>query len=146
MTSFLLQLLILTFLFVSGTLCVEQQLVSVPKNQVDLISDVPDIPEPLKVCCISKSNDIDIGNHTLKKGQELNWTFGASASGSALYSCHFYWQSKDKSFNVYDGSVRQYCGLSTDNACICYWCAEPDGFYISGDKSEWRKLHSWSDS
>ncbi|KAE9455156.1 hypothetical protein C3L33_12927, partial [Rhododendron williamsianum] len=114
MTSFLLQLLILTFLFVSGTLCVEQQLVSVPKNQLDLISDMPDIPEP--------------------------------ASGSALYSCHFYWQSKDKSSNVYDGSVRQYCGLSTDNACISYWFAKPDGFYISGDKSEWKKLHSWSDS
>lgn len=143
MGCFLLQLLIITFLFVSSTLSVEQQPIRVTKNQVHVISDIPDSPEPLRVRCTS--HDIDADLHTLKKGQEFNWTFGPDVSGSAVYPCHFYWQSKNKLFNVYDGRVRQYCRLPAANVYVyvCYWSARPDGFYVSNDKSTWKKIYGW---
>ncbi|XP_058181141.1 S-protein homolog 29-like [Rhododendron vialii] len=141
MGCFLLQLLIITFFFVSGILSIEHQPIRVTKNQVHVINDIPDSPEPLRVRCTSL--DIVADLHTLKKGQELNWTFGPDASGSAVYPCHFYWQSKNKLFNVYDGRVRQYCRLPVPNVYACYWSARPDGFYVSNDESSWKKIYGW---
>ncbi|KAH7834065.1 hypothetical protein Vadar_012409 [Vaccinium darrowii] len=118
MTRFLLQLLIIAFLYVSNTLSVEQEVIHVTKNQVHVINDIPNNPEPLRVRCTSHDIDTDVDVHILRKGQELNWTFGPDVSGIAL-PCHFYWQSKDKFSNVYDGHVRQYCRLPAANVYLC---------------------------
>lgn len=53
---------------------------------------------------------------------------------------------KSKSLMYTMGKCAKICGVSIDKAYICYWCAKPDGFDISDNKSEWKKLYNWSGS
>lgn len=108
-------------------------------NEVKITSRVPNKPSPLQVRCQSK--DTDIGMHTLPEGQELKWHF-LSKLWSTLYFCHFYWNSKDKSFAVFDAKIAlHHCKGSF--VTKCYWEARPDGFYLN-DGGKWTKINDWN--
>ncbi|KAL6994673.1 hypothetical protein U1Q18_047411, partial [Sarracenia purpurea var. burkii] len=91
---------------------------------IHIIDRVPNNPTTLTVHCQSKDNDI--GTHVLSTGQEFAWTFKPDILGTTLYFCHFYWGSKDTSFDVYnrkhiDPECQKLGGFRD-----CYWEARTD--------------------
>ena len=142
MTRFFLPLVIVTcHLLCTQMLCEQQAFQFFRSVEVHIISGVPNTPKPLRFRCQSK--DDDLGEHTLNTGQEFNWKFSPNILGTTLFFCHFYWNSKDRSFAVYDDRLRDLCSDSFKSQC--YWVAKPDGFYLSKDnKSIGRKINNWT--
>ena len=142
MTCFILPLLIVAFYFIClQTLCYQQDLQILPSVTVHIISEVPNTPSPLRFRCQSK--DDDLGTHTLNTSQEFNWKFTPNIFGRTLFFCHFYWDDKDKSFDVFNYKLSPLCsgGLHSD----CYWVVKPDGFYLSDNKSSLgSKVNYWT--
>ncbi|KAK3000344.1 hypothetical protein RJ639_021879 [Escallonia herrerae] len=103
---------------------------------------------PLALHCQSK--DDDIGYHTLAYGQELSWKFNPHyIIENTLFFCHFWWNSRDRSFTVYDEhrldrKCRKY---NTHSFGTCYWYVTEDGFYLAryytDNRSEWKKINDW---
>ncbi|KAF7150554.1 hypothetical protein RHSIM_Rhsim02G0049700 [Rhododendron simsii] len=58
-----------------------------------------------------------------------------------VFFCHFYWNSKDKSFDVYAQRLTGTCkhGMVYD----CFWHVEPNGFYLSNNDKSYQFVHSW---
>lgn len=140
MSSLFFQLLILTSIFALST---EQEFIEKIKQEVHIISGVPNTPEKLRFRCQSK--DTDFGIHQLDRDQEFYWRFGLNPFGRTLYFCHFYWGSLEAVFNVFDGKVKLYCEQPTNVVQYkCYWVAKPDGFYLSNNNSTTgRKFRVW---
>lgn len=146
MSSLLYRLLVITCLFVSSTVSLEEQLLPGYKEEVHIISGVLSNPaEPLRLRC--QSGDTDFGLHTLQRGEEFFWRFGLNIFGRTLYFCHFYWGAANRTFNVFDEHLvkNHYCDRPTSvSRYKCYWMAKPDGFYVSNGQSPWLKLYDWS--
>ncbi|XP_057497333.1 S-protein homolog 29-like [Actinidia eriantha] len=107
---------------------------------IHVTSAVPNPPSPLRFRCQSKDNDL--GLKTLVEGQEFSWRFQLHVPSVTVYSCHFYWGSKQREFVVYDSSVTR--PLNDYNV---YWVAKPDGFYQSNDiglVNEYKKFFDWN--
>lgn len=145
MSRIFLQLVIIAFLFVSGTFSTQQQL-SLFRNQVQMhvISDIPnDQPLPLLLQCQSK--DTYLGRHSLKKGEELAWHFGNNIFiSNTLFFCHFYWGSKSQVFDVFNQKFLHECLPATSRDYSCYWLVKPDGFYRSNNNTNWKKKYDWA--
>ena len=136
MSKFILPLVIVTFFFV----CVQAQAFSFyAPAVVHIISRVPDNPGPLQCRCQSK--DDDFGLHTISNGQEFSWKFSPNLIQSTLYFCHFYWNSKDKSFVVYDKNIGHHYGDKKNNF---YWEVKPDGFYQANHDKMYMKKFDWA--
>ncbi|KAK2977407.1 hypothetical protein RJ640_009958 [Escallonia rubra] len=73
---------------------------------------------PLALHCQSK--DDDIGYHTLTYGQELSWKFNPNyIIENTLFFCHFWWNSRDRSFTVYDEHrLDPFCLFCTTYAAL----------------------------
>ena len=91
---------------------------------------------------VAKSKDDDLGTHTLRTGQEFNWEFTPNFFGRTLFFCHFYWDTKDKSFAVFDNRLSYLCSKTFNSNC--YWVVKPDGFYLSNNAgSLGSKINTW---
>ncbi|KAG5560507.1 hypothetical protein RHGRI_003726 [Rhododendron griersonianum] len=86
-----------------------------------------------------QSGDNDLGNQALSTGQYYDFHF--NPSGSTLFFCHFYWNSKDRSFAVYKQSLAGTCehGLVHYD---CFWKVTPTGFYLGNDDKHYRLINS----
>lgn len=101
------------------------------------------VPGPLRFRC--QSGDDDLGNHTISNGQEYKWKFSPNIFRTTLFFCHFYWNSKDKSFNVYDmKNIDVDCDSKASFDLQCYWEGRPEGFYLSNDNQTWQKRNGWA--
>ncbi|KAH7849424.1 hypothetical protein Vadar_017661 [Vaccinium darrowii] len=111
-------------------------------TEVKITSRVPNQPSPLQVRCQSK--DTDIGMHTLYEDQEIHWHFHRKM-WSTLFFCHFYWNSKDRRFAVFDLRISSnHCKSEPESIMTeCFWEARPDGFYID-DGDNWTKINDWN--
>ncbi|THG16906.1 S-protein homolog 5-like [Camellia sinensis] len=114
-----------------------------PTYEVHIINDLPTNSHFfLLVRCQSK--DDDFGMHKLESGEEFYWRFKPNIIKTTLFFCHFYWDTKDAIFNVYDRKLDDdYCYKFN----TCYWSVRDDGFYFSGDntaEATWLKFNDWT--
>jgi len=134
------KLFIFLFIHISYTEC-EEKIFGFEKHEVHIVNGLPDNTNMLEFRCQSKDNDL--GYHTLLVGEEYYWKFRENFFGKTLFFCHFYWQGKEKAFDVYNKDT--YCLGPTPK---CYWLAKADGFYFSSFNAvpispDWIKKESW---
>ncbi|KAK9684360.1 hypothetical protein RND81_10G204800 [Saponaria officinalis] len=91
-----------------------------------------------------KSGDDDRGEQHLNPGDMFSWGLKVNFWETTLYFCHFYWENKDISFDVFNTEVEgRKCKLSRQ----CYWFVKADGFYFRCDSPDesnyWVKQHDW---
>ncbi|KAI3688372.1 hypothetical protein L1987_82084 [Smallanthus sonchifolius] len=98
-----------------------------------------------------QSKDDDLGEVHRNAGGEFDIKFCMNAWRTTLYFCHFYWQSKQRVFNVFaleHKQVPEYCYTKTFWRSHCYWKVKADGFYVpTGNDSDpttgWVKKYDW---
>ncbi|KAK1436191.1 hypothetical protein QVD17_01969 [Tagetes erecta] len=100
-----------------------------------------------------KSGDDDLGDVWRNAGEEFSISFCLNIWKTTLYFCHFYWESKQKVFDVYAmerGNDPDYCYTSQFFGQVeCRWMVKDDGFYIArypgpGQTSlTWIKRFDW---
>ncbi|KAG9144138.1 hypothetical protein Leryth_013785 [Lithospermum erythrorhizon] len=100
---------------------------------------------PITFHCYSK--DDELGTHTSVANQDFSWHFKPSFWENTMFACHFWWNGKDKSFEVYNrGLVDYHCNTVTD---ACHWIVQSDGFYLGSDiqrpfdLSKTQKMYGW---
>lgn len=99
------------------------------KYEVHVINKLSSDSPQLKIHCQSKNDDL--GDHYPVVNEDFNWSFCHDVFGQTLYFCHFWWDSKDKVFDVFDN--RYYCVDNPDRpnlTNICKWEVRFDGFYL----------------
>lgn len=92
------------------------------KQTVIVMSFLPRDLAPLIVQCASK--DDDLGYHTLHTNQNLLLRFCEDIIADTLFFCHFWWDSKEKSFDAYKET---WFDMPFDHS---YWIAMSDGIYF----------------
>lgn len=112
--------------------------------RVIITSGLPDNTHKLSFRCQSKDNDL--GNHTLSVAQSFSWKFCGNFMATTRFFCHFYWETKNIAFDVFElKDIGQKC-VKTGN---CYWLVISDGFFFSIYEldpyfsPEWLKRHDW---
>ncbi|KAM3249500.1 hypothetical protein T459_14254 [Capsicum annuum] len=99
------------------------------KYHVHVINKLPSNSSNLKIHCAA--GDDERGNHYLAANQEFDWSFCQGFAWTTLYFCHFWWNSKDKVFDVYNDPV--HCvndGKLPKLTTQCAWVVKADGFYL----------------
>ncbi|WMV48174.1 hypothetical protein MTR67_041559 [Solanum verrucosum] len=121
---FLLLLLLITPLDIS---LAKKRCVIQTRYEVHVINKLPANTAQLELHCASKNDDL--GYHYPAINEDFNWEFCEFII--TLYFCHFWWGSKDKSFDVYDDP--SYCVKNGKNPNLlkcCKWEVRDDGFYL----------------
>ncbi|XP_059310354.1 S-protein homolog 5-like, partial [Lycium ferocissimum] len=98
------------------------------KFEVHVINKLPLNSPSLQVHCASKK---ELGKKYLAIDEDFNWSFCESFLDRAFRYSHFWWESKDKVFNVFDDPY--YCvkhGKNVNYLKYCKWEVRPDGFYL----------------
>lgn len=135
----LLSFIFISFLFVNTTTCLK-------RITVTIFDDLPTSTDPdLLLRCQSK--DDDLGYHVLHNSETYDWGFKPNIIfRSTLFFCHFYWDGKDRVFDVYKDSTMGFRGdcINPFGDPTCYWKVSPDGFYFSNDMENWVKKYDWS--
>ncbi|OIT04437.1 hypothetical protein A4A49_65202, partial [Nicotiana attenuata] len=96
---------------------------------VHVIDKLPSNSSKLQVHCAS--GDDDLGYHSLTANQEFDWSFCQGFAWTTLFFCHFWWGTKNKSFNVFNDPV--HCvedGKLPKLTEQCAWVVKSDGFYL----------------
>lgn len=99
------------------------------KVVVEIINNVtaPIFVRSITIHC--KSNDDDLGFHTLMPTKSYNFTFVPNIFFKTLFFCSFTWQGEELHYlDVYNGSREQKCGLvswTIDATGGCKFCAPP---------------------
>jgi len=138
-----LNLFIFLFFHISNTEC--RDMFTTYKYEVHIFSWLPDNTDLLEFRCQSK--DDDLGYHKLHVGEGYYWKFKDNFFGNTLFFCHFYWQKKEKVFDVFNKDIE--CNIvAFGTTHKCYWLVKADGFYLSNYKAnptspDWKKLESW---
>ncbi|OMP09172.1 Plant self-incompatibility S1 [Corchorus olitorius] len=107
---------------------------------VNIVSGFADNAKPLLVGC--RSNDNDLGEHTLWKGQEFRFLSGISGVKTTQIICYFEWGSnKLEDITVFkNDEYFDPCAIRPD---ICFWKAAEDGLYSSNNDQNWVKRFDW---
>ncbi|GFP95437.1 hypothetical protein PHJA_001688000 [Phtheirospermum japonicum] len=104
------------------------------KNRISIYNDLPRNSKPLYVRC--QSGNDDLGMRTLYPGQGFDWSFRKNVFGETLFFCHFYWESKERVFDVFN--------VNWEHVYRVYnYVVKIDGFYQSTDKTKVRKIGIW---
>ncbi|PWA51096.1 plant self-incompatibility S1 [Artemisia annua] len=98
-----------------------------------------------------KSEDDDLGDHTLALNENENWSFCENIWKTTFFYASFNWNgSRTASFGVFDHTTTPHC-LKTWNfrkASKCFWLVRDTGFYVGPHLTPfpdgWTKLHDWS--
>lgn len=95
---------------------------------VHIFSSLPPNSE-LRVHC--QSNEDDLGNHTLIRNQDYQFSF-CVVPLSTLFFCHLQWLEKGKTFDAFSAKwdLNHPC-----NVGHCKWEAKSDGIYLAGIKT-----------
>ncbi|KAK4730592.1 hypothetical protein R3W88_023580 [Solanum pinnatisectum] len=113
---------------------------------VYITNNLPNDTNPLTLHC--KSGDDDLGQRVLHKNEEYSFSFRRKIIiGSTLYFCHFWWEQKDKSIDVFNNHIAEKdCGRVNPDLMECYWKVQEDGFYFGAHRyppPEYWKKESW---
>ncbi|WMV51943.1 hypothetical protein MTR67_045328 [Solanum verrucosum] len=107
-----------------------------------IIDALPNGAPPLTLRCQDKNNDL--GYHTINVSEEYRFKFKDRFFGGTLYFCHFYWNGKDKIFDVFNDFIADGCGSLKVTNDECYWKVQEDGFYFSGRQNgEFKQMYTW---
>ncbi|KAL2469550.1 Plant self-incompatibility protein S1 family [Abeliophyllum distichum] len=113
---------------------------------VHVVNGLPDSPNPLWVHCAS-GND-DLGERILHENEDFHWHFRDGILGRTLFFCHFWWGSKQRSFEVFHNPEKCEFGYGRHDHNPCYWLVKPDGFYFSNlfppPPSSLKKIYDWA--
>uniref|UniRef100_A0A3Q7I863 S-protein homolog n=1 Tax=Solanum lycopersicum TaxID=4081 RepID=A0A3Q7I863_SOLLC len=115
------------------------------KPSFDIHNDLPKNTPRLKFHCAS--GDDDLGYHYPAIGSDFHWSF--CATPSTLFFCHFWWNGKDLSFDVFNtlfGCVTD--GHVPDYVVNCHWQVKADGInlgYFDNDVQQiiYTKYRDW---
>ncbi|PHT75415.1 hypothetical protein T459_18937 [Capsicum annuum] len=137
-----------SFIFVLNLLMVKGSWT--PRYQVHINNNLPDGSNPLRLRC--KSKDDDLGDKVRSVNEEFTFAFNEHVLGETLFFCHFYWNSKDKSFDVFNDTMADKCGLERKYGLNfyygCYWKVQEDGFYFDSQllptpEAQYEKFYEW---
>lgn len=124
LTRFLTAVKILIILFIQFQASAHP-CVFVPRFEVHVFNNLPP-GRPLLIHCAS-GND-ELGYHNLNVNQSFHWDFCQTIAGTTIFFCHFWWGSKEKTFEVFDALWKDKCSSG-----FCVWAAKSDGIYFNGD-------------
>ena len=97
-----------------------------------------------KVLARCKSKDTDFGDKWLAFNQDFQWKFCEAYFEHTLYFCHFYWESKEQVFEVFNKRYMYECNIDHGDDNPCYWLVQEDGFYLYDfNKKSWGKRADW---
>ncbi|KAK4342862.1 hypothetical protein RND71_038678 [Anisodus tanguticus] len=104
------------------------------RYEVHITNNLPNNTKPLTIHC--KSGDDDLGHKVLQKNEEFSFSFRRKVIiGSTLYFCHFWWDKKNKVFDVFNNHIAEKdCGNVNPNLNECYWLVQADGFYFGAHR------------
>ncbi|KAF3645008.1 hypothetical protein FXO38_19863 [Capsicum annuum] len=97
--------------------------------EVHIHDNLPPNTPKLVVRC--QSGDDDLGVQSLGTGDDYKFSFGFKLT--TLFFCHFSWNGKDVSFDVFNDigycvhDGKKFVPLFTKS---CYWVVQVDGFYL----------------
>lgn len=116
------------------------------RYNVYITNNLPNDTNPLTLHC--KSKDDDLGQRVLHKNEEFSFSFRRKIIiESTLYFCHFWWEQKDKSIDVFNNHIAEKdCGRVNPDLMECYWKVQEDGFYFGAHRyppPEYWKKESW---
>ncbi|WMV51952.1 hypothetical protein MTR67_045337, partial [Solanum verrucosum] len=116
-----------------------------PRFEVHINNTLPTNSNPLKLRC--KSADDDLGDRVLYTNQEMEFHFNEHFLGGTLYFCHFYWDSKNTSHDIFNDKIADKCGLESIDA-IGTLKVQEDGFYFNSQElprpnAQYEKLYEW---
>lgn len=113
-----------------------------PGYLMHIVDALPNGASPLKLRCQDKNHDL--GYQTINVFEEYKFKFKEQFFGGTLYFCHFYWNGKDKVFDVFNDDVSSSCGSLGAFLSECYWKVQEDGFYFGGRQdAQFEKRYSW---
>ncbi|TMW94065.1 hypothetical protein EJD97_010786 [Solanum chilense] len=99
------------------------------KYEVHIINKLPPNSPQLKIHCASKNDDF--GDHYPVVDEDFNWSFCSKLFGDTLYFCHFWLDSKDKTFDVFNDKIYCVHDQKVPNLLkYCKWEVRSDGFYL----------------
>ncbi|GFQ03576.1 hypothetical protein PHJA_002501400 [Phtheirospermum japonicum] len=80
---------------------------------------------------------------TLYPGQGFDWSFNINIIRSTLFFCHFYWESKQDTFDVFNTKWDLYRVYNYVNYVV-----RTDGVYLNNDdstdhKTNYNKIRTW---
>ncbi|KAK4345576.1 hypothetical protein RND71_035752 [Anisodus tanguticus] len=93
-----------------------------------IVDALPNGAPPLTLHCQDKNNDL--GYQKINAPDEFRFKFREQLFGGKLYFCHFWWNGKDKIFDVYNGDISGRCGSLGAFLSECFWKVQEDGFYF----------------
>ncbi|OIT24854.1 hypothetical protein A4A49_55509 [Nicotiana attenuata] len=133
MINFNTKTLILSLIFLLNLILAKSFGISSRYN-VYITSNLPNNTQPLTVHC--QSGDDDLGYKVLHPNEEFSFSFRRKVLiGSTLYFCHFWWENKDKSFEVFNNHIAEKdCGNVNGDLDECYWRVQADGFYFGAHR------------
>ncbi|PWA50439.1 plant self-incompatibility S1 [Artemisia annua] len=96
-----------------------------------------------------KSEDDDLGDHTLALNQNENFSFCENFLLTTMFYADFKWKGKTALFVLFDKNVWPHCGKgSLKKSRVCLWIVRDDGFYVAGEWAPfpdgWTKMYDWS--
>ncbi|XVF84709.1 hypothetical protein PTKIN_Ptkin17bG0060000 [Pterospermum kingtungense] len=95
--------------------------------------------KPLLLSC--RSNDDDLGKHTLWKDQEFRFKFNINIFKTTHFLCDFNWTTKKAAnFSVFSDQTEVMTCKQTGN---CFWKTQEDGIYFSDNSQNWEKKLGW---
>ncbi|KZV33800.1 hypothetical protein F511_30811 [Dorcoceras hygrometricum] len=85
----------------------------------------PDSPDPLKLHCRSKNDDL--GYHELQVNQNFTWSFCESLLYNTLFTCDVSWGRAYQGFQAFNSKNQGMC-----DGGLCLWQPRSDGIYFKG--------------
>ncbi|KAK4717064.1 hypothetical protein R3W88_015402 [Solanum pinnatisectum] len=109
--------------------------------EVHVIDALPNNNIPLKFHCFS--GDDDLGFHYPKVGDDFHFKFRMNIVESTRFSCRFWWDNKEKAFDVFNRIlIINHCSGDFPTR-FCYWKVQNDGFYVGPQLDQMEKMYDW---
>ncbi|KAL7155161.1 hypothetical protein ABFS83_03G056800 [Erythranthe nasuta] len=93
---------------------------------------------PLTIHCWSGNEDLGTHMMYLADGiTKYDWRFCENFIGKSVYTCEFWWNGKDKTFQVFNSDTSDHdCAAES----TCTWHVKKHGFYLNGND---RRSYKW---
>ncbi|OIT30240.1 hypothetical protein A4A49_64733 [Nicotiana attenuata] len=116
-----------------------------PTYHVYVWNSLPNNSPPLWVHCASK--DDELGYNNIAPTTNINWSFHASMWLKTMFFCHFWWNSKDKAFEVFNDLDTCVKDAGQSNiphpTTVCQWVVKEDGIYLTDGNGVGYKYTDW---
>ncbi|KAK4341596.1 hypothetical protein RND71_040097 [Anisodus tanguticus] len=116
------------------------------KIHMYVLSQLPYNSDKLEIHCASKNNDF--AHQYLNANEVFHWQFCNNVWHTTKFFCHFWWESKERSFEVFND--QDYCindgGEVPYETRRCVWAVFDCGFYLgyfNGSEIVLNKYMDW---